>query len=61
MILEFKTPRNTYGHRDYIKIDTDKKTFTRQAAFIPQGAEIKKTDYRILLDTVRADNYKEVN
>ena len=61
MILEFKTPRNTYGHRDYLKIDTDKKTFTRAAAFIPQGVEIKKSDYKNLLDIIRADNYKEVH
>ena len=61
MILEFRTPRNTYGHRDYIKIDTDKKTFTREPHFIAEGIEIKKSDYRNLLDIIRTDNYKEVN
>lgn len=60
MILEFKTPRNTYGHREYIRIDTDKKTFTRQPHFIAEGIEIKKTDYRILVDTVRNNDFKEV-
>lgn len=60
MILEFRTPRNTYGHRDYIRIDTDKKTFTRQPHFIAEGIEIKKKDYRILVDTVRNNDFKEV-
>lgn len=60
MILEFKTPRNTYGHREYIRIDTGKKTFTRQPHFIAEGIEIKKTDYRILVDTVRNNDFKEV-
>ena len=60
MILEFRTPRNTYGHREYIRIDTDKKTFTRQPHFIAEGIEIKKTDYRILVDTVRNNDFKEV-
>ena len=30
MIIEFKTRRNEYGHRDYLKIDTDGKIYTRQ-------------------------------
>lgn len=25
MILQFKTPRNTNGHRHYLAIDTDRK------------------------------------
>ena len=60
MILEFRTKRNEYGHREYIKIDTENKTFSRMPAFIPEGAEIKKADYRNIVEQCRADNYTEV-
>ena len=60
MIIEFKTARNINGHRDYLRIDTDNKTFTRQPYFIAEGAEIKKTDMRELIEKCRTDNYKEV-
>lgn len=58
MILEFKTPRNTCGHRNYIKIDTNTRTFTRQAAFIPEGIEISRREYKNLLEIVAAE-YQE--
>lgn len=60
MIIEFKTKRNEYGHRDYLKIDTDDKTYTRQPHFIAEGAEIKKTDMRELIEKRRADGYKQI-
>lgn len=60
MIIEFKTARNTYGHREYLKIDTDKQTYTRQPHFIAEGIEIKKTDYREMLGRLKENNYKEV-
>ena len=60
MIIEFKTKRNEYGHRDYLRIDTDNKTYTRQPHFIAEGTEIKKTDMRVLLDKCIADGYKGV-
>lgn len=60
MIIEFKTKRNEYGHRDYLKIDTDKKTYTRQTHFIAEGTEIKKTDMRELIEKCIADGYKQI-
>ena len=58
MILEFKTPRNTCGHREYIRIDTNKKVFTRQPHFIPEGIEISRREYKNLLEIVAAE-YQE--
>lgn len=60
MIIEFKTARNINGHREYIRIDTDTKTFTRQPHFIAEGIEIKKADYREMLGKLKEDNFKEV-
>lgn len=60
MIIEFKTKRNQYGHREYIRIDTDKKTFTRMPSFIPEGIEVKMNDYRELVEKCRNDNFTEV-
>ena len=60
MIIEFKTKRNEFGHRDYLKINTDNKTYTRQPHFIAEGIEIKQRDLRELTDTVRKDGYQEI-
>ena len=60
MIIEFKTARNINGHREYLRIDTDNKTFTRQPHFIAEGIEIKKADYREMLGKLKESNYKEV-
>ena len=62
MILEFKTKRNTYGHRNYLRIDTEKKeysTFCRR--IIVDGAEIKSTDMKSILAQAKEDGYTENN
>ena len=56
MILEFKTPRAAYGIRRYLKIDTEKRTFSR----VCPGIEIKTGDYKELVEQLRTDNFEEV-
>lgn len=60
MIIEFKTARNTNGHRYYLRIDTERKTFTREPHFIAEGIEIRQRDLRELTDKVRKDGYQEI-
>lgn len=62
MLMEFITRRNTYGHRNYIAIDADNKTYTTTCKkMIPEGIEINKSDYRALLEMVKnAADYKEI-
>lgn len=60
MLLEFKTKRNTYRHRNYLRIDTEKKeysTFCRRMTV--DGAEIKAADMKSILEQAKADGYKE--
>lgn len=59
MILEFKTPRNTCGHREYLRIDTEEKTYRRQPHFIPEGLEISRKELREVLEKAIEDGYKE--
>lgn len=59
MIIEFKTPRNTCGHREYLRIDTDTKTYKREPHFIPEGLEITRKELREVLEKAIADGYKE--
>ena len=58
MILEFKSPRNSCGHRNYLKIDTAKKTYTDTPPFIPQGIEISRKDIREIKAVAIQDGYK---
>lgn len=44
MILEFKSPRNTCGHREYLRIDTAARTYSTEPHFIADGAAIRETD-----------------
>lgn len=60
MILEFKSPRNTCGHREYIKIDTEAKSYTDMPSFIPQGIEISRKEIRDLKDKAIQDGYKAI-
>lgn len=60
MILEFKSPRNTCGHREYIRIDTEKKTYTDMPSFIPQGIEISRKEIRDLKAAAIQDGYKAI-
>ena len=60
MLLEFKTKRNTNGHRNYLRIDTEKKeysTFCRR--IVVDGAEIKAADMKSILAQAKADGYTE--
>lgn len=60
MILEFKSPRNTCGHREYIRIDTEKKTYTDMPSFIPQGIEISRKELREIKAAAIQDGYKAI-
>lgn len=60
MILEFKSPRNTCGHRAYLKIDTEKKTYTDMPSFIPQGIEISRKEIREIKVAAIDDGYKAI-
>lgn len=60
MVIEFKSPRNTCGHRDYLKIDTEKKTYADTPSFIPQGIEITRKEIREIKTAAIGDGYKVV-
>jgi len=60
MLLEFKTKRNTNGHRNYLRIDTERKeysTFCRRMTV--DGTEIKAVDMKSILAQAKADGYTE--
>lgn len=61
MLMEFKTARNTYGHRRYLGIDTENRTFTTNCPkMITEGAELKTKDYRNLIEQLQREGYKEI-
>lgn len=60
MILEFKSPRNTCGHRAYLKIDTEAKSYTDMPSFIPQGIEISRKEIRDIKAAAIQDGYKAI-
>ena len=60
MILEFKTKRNTNGHRAYLRIDTDKKeysTFCRR--MVVDGIEVKAADRKNLIKELQKNGFTE--
>lgn len=60
MILEFKTKRNTYGHRNYLRLDTERKEYSTSChRMTVDGAEIKAADMKSILEQAKADGYKE--
>ena len=59
MIIEFKSPRNTCGHREYLKIDTANKTYTDTPSFIPQGIEISRKELKEIKAAAIRDGYKQ--
>lgn len=62
MILEFKTKGNTYGHRKYLGIDTETKTYSRQSPrMITEGYEIKSTDMKDMIEELKANGFEEVD
>ena len=61
MILEFKTKRNTYGHRKYLGIDTGAEVYARQCPrMIIEGIEIKNSDMKELIEQCKKNEFKEV-
>lgn len=60
MILQFKTPRNSYGHRKYLCIDTVECTYTTFCPkMIVEGIEIRNADYKELIENLNAEGYIE--
>ena len=60
MIMEFKTKANSYGHRNYLRIDTDKKEYSIFCyKMIVDGMEIKEADRRILIKRIVDEGYTE--
>lgn len=63
MKLCFMTKRNTYGHRKYLFIDTEKKLFTyaNPSIYPPDNTiEIKSKDMANLSDVLRENGYSMV-
>ena len=60
MILEFKTPRNTCGHREYIRIDTAARTYRTEPHFIAEGIEISRKELKEIKAAAIQDGYKAV-
>lgn len=60
MILEFKSPRNTCGHREYLRIDTAARTYRTEPHFIAEGIEISRKEIRDLKDKAIQDGYKAI-
>lgn len=62
MIMQFKTARNVNGHRKYIAVDTDNRTYTRlDPRMITEGIEIKSRDYDELRKQLEKDGFREVD
>lgn len=60
MVFEFKTPRNTNGHRKYLYVNTDTKLFSRECPrMIVEGIEIKTRDYNALINDLKAHGFTE--
>lgn len=61
MILKFATKRDRCGNRYYLYLDTDKKTYSRPAAWshIEDVIEVTQKDYRKALANARAAGWKE--
>ena len=60
MLLEFKTKRNTYGHRNYLRIDTERKEYSTFChRMTVDGTEIKSADMKSILAQAKADGYTE--
>ena len=64
MRLYFTTKRNTNGHRSYLFVNADNKTFTRQNPWVckPDDAvEIGKRDMERIMSIFVADRYVELD
>ncbi len=62
MFIEFKTKRNTYGHRKYLGIDTEAKVYSRQSPrMITEGIEINSSDMEELIEKCERNEFEEVD
>ena len=60
MLLEFKTPKNKYGNRLYLAIDTEAQCYsTHDPHYITQGIEISKTNYYELIKKLDSYEFSE--
>lgn len=60
MILEFKTKRNTNGHRRYLAIDTGAECYARQTPrMIAEGVEITVTAMNELIEQCKRNEFTE--
>lgn len=60
MILEFKSPRNSCGHREYLRIDTDTRTYKTEPHFIAEGIEISRKEIKEIKAAAIGDGYKAI-
>lgn len=60
MIIEFKTKRNTYGHANYLRIDTDKKEYSTFChRMVVEGIEVKAADRKNLIKELQENGFTE--
>ena len=58
MILRFKTKRNTYGHRSYLAMNTEEKTYSDVSPrMIADGEEITKKAMDNIKSALISDGY----
>lgn len=62
MIIEFKASnKNTYGRRNYLGFDTDKKIYTTNCGrIVIPGIEIRTRDYKDFIQSLIKEGYTEV-
>ena len=62
MIMEYKTRRNQFGHREELIIDFDKKVYNDGSRrIIPEGIEITRKEYRDIITRLKAEGFQNVN
>lgn len=60
MIMEFKTKRNTNGHRAYLRIDTEKKEYSTFChSMIVNGIEVKAAERKNLIKELQENGFTE--
>ena len=60
MIIEFKTKRNTNGHRAYLRIDTEKKEYSTFChSMVMDGIEIKAAERKNLIKELQENGFTE--
>lgn len=53
MVLHFETKRNKNGHRNFLEINTEKKTYSTTCPYIipwSDSVEIKEIDRKLLIN-----------